>query len=323
MNDIVAIGEILIDFTPEGRTSEGTSIFSMNPRGAPGNVLALLSKLGMKTALIAKVGDDQFGKFLKTEIEKVGIDTRNIIVTKDANTTMAFVHLDDTGNRSFSFCRKPGADTLLEVNEVDLNLIYSTQIFHFGTVSMTHKLSRMATLYALSKAKANGALISFDPNIRAALWDNLEDAKEMIQTGIEYADILKISSEELEFITDTDSLEYGSEIIEKEYGIPLILVTLGPKGCFYRIEMMTGIIPTYDVKTIDTTGAGDAFLGAFLFQFIKREKDIHDLTRLELEKMIDFANAAGSLVTTKKGAIPAMPSLQMIEECIRSTSKLL
>lgn len=322
MYDVVAMGELLIDFAPAGITADGTALFERNPGGAPGNVLAILAKLGKKTALISKVGEDQFGEFLISVIKNLGIETKSILSTKDANTTLAFVHLDSNGDRSFSFYRKPGADMLLNEKEVDIDLIGNTKVFHFGTVSMTCEPSRGATLYAVNAAKENGAMISFDPNLRPPLWDDLTEAKKVIEVGLEYTDILKVSNEELEFITGNKSLEEGSQYISEKYGIHLILVTLGPDGCFYRLGSQTGRLNTYDVKTVDTTGAGDAFLGALLYQIIEKKKALSDLNKSDIEQMIDFANAAGSIATMKKGAIPAMPSVNEIEVCMGTVKKL-
>lgn len=323
MYDIVAVGELLIDFTPAAETKEGTVLFERNPGGAPGNVLAIAAKLGKKTALISKVGEDPFGNFLKEVMNSVNIETKGLVQTKEANTTLAFVHLDKKGDRSFSFYRKPGADMLLEESEVDVELIKNCRIFHFGTVSMTHQPSRNATLFAVRTARDNGAIISFDPNLRPPLWDSMEDAKFMIEEGLKYTHILKVSGEELEFITGTSKLEEGTQLIRSKYGIPVILVTLGPSGCFYRIGHHSGYLSTYDVKTIDTTGAGDAFLGAFLSRVIESGKDLEAFDKDEIEDMIDFANAAGSLTTTRKGAIPAMPGLEEILACQKNNPKLL
>jgi len=316
MFDVVAIGELLIDFTPGGVTAEGTALFERNPGGAPGNVLAILSKMGKKTALISKVGNDQFGSFLISTMKDIGVDTRGIIVTDQANTTLAFVHLDSTGDRSFSFYRKPGADMLLSKDEIDPELINSCKIFHFGTVSMTKGPSRDATLHAVMTAKKCKKLISFDPNLRPPLWDDLNEAKELMKEGLVYTDILKVSNEELEFITRETDLEKGSGYIQDKYGTRLILVTLGAEGCYYRCGDLTGKLATYDVDTIDTTGAGDAFLGAMLYKVLNSDKPIELLDKDELESMVRFSNAAGSLTTTKKGAIPAMPSVREIETCI-------
>lgn len=323
MYDIVAIGELLIDFVPGGETKEGTALFERNPGGAPGNLLAIAAKMGKKTALISKVGEDQFGRFLTGVLKTINVETKGLVHTKDANTTLAFVHLDKNGERSFSFYRKYGADILLDKSEVDVGLVKNCRIFHFGTVSMTHNPSREATLFAVKTAKENRALISFDPNLRPSLWDSLEEAKSMIEEGLQYAQILKVSNEELEFITDKKELEEGSKFIKDKYGIAVILVTLGPLGCFYRIGENSGILPTYDVKTVDTTGAGDAFLGAFLYQIIESGKNFAALKKDEIKKMIDFANSAGSLATIRKGAIPAMPTLKEVIECQKNIPKLI
>lgn len=323
MYDVVAIGELLIDFAPGGITAEGNALFERNPGGAPGNVLAILAKLGRKTALISKVGEDQFGQYLISVISGLGIETKGILTTKEANTTLAFVHLDIKGDRSFSFYRKPGADMLLSEKEVDPGLSANTKIFHFGTVSMTCEPTRGATLYAVKAARKSGALISFDPNLRLPLWEDSVQAKQIITDSLKYADILKVSKEELEFITGNEDLNEGSGFISKKHGICLILVTLGADGCFYRLGNETGILNTYDVKTVDTTGAGDAFLGAFLYQVLEREKPLPELKKCDLEPMIDFANAAGSLATMKKGAIPAMPSIREIIDCMKNVKKLI
>lgn len=323
MYDIVAIGELLIDFAPGGVTAEGAALYERNPGGAPGNVLALAAKLNKKTALISKVGEDQFGWFLTDMLKGINVETKGVVHTKDANTTLAFVHLDKNGDRSFSFYRKPGADMLLDKSDVDVELVKNCRIFHFGTVSMTHNPSREATLFAVKMAKENGALISFDPNLRPPLWDSLVEAKSMIEEGLRYTQILKVSYEELEFITGIKELEEGSKYIKDKYGIAIILVTLGSLGCFYKIGGNSGILPAYDVKTVDTTGAGDAFLGAFLSQIIECGKDVAALKKEEIERMIDFSNAAGSLATIRKGAIPAMPTLKEIIECQKNIPKLI
>lgn len=323
MYDVVALGELLIDFAPGGETAEGTALFERNPGGAPGNVLAILAKLGMKTALISKVGNDQFGKFLISTVKDIGVQTKGIAVTEEANTTLAFVHLDSNGDRSFSFYRKPGADMLLSESDVEPELVRNCKVFHFGTVSMTNEPSRGATLHAARIAKGNGIIVSFDPNLRPPLWKDLGEAKKMIETGLKYADILKVSSEELEFITGLKDLEEGSRYILDNYGIKLILVTLGSEGCFYRLGSKTGRLPTYDVVTVDTTGAGDAFVGAMLYQIIIRGKPLEALSETELKQMVDFSNAAGSLATIRKGAIPAMPSITAVENCMKTGKKLL
>lgn len=314
MIDVVALGELLIDFTPGGTSQNGSLLFERNPGGAPANVLATVAKLGGSTAFIGKVGNDQFGNFLKHVLIDVGISTKGLVFSDDTNTTLAFVHLDDKGDRTFSFYRKPGADMMLSRDDVDVSLIQNARIFHFGSVSMTHEPSRTATLYAAEYAKEKGVTVSYDPNLRPPLWEDLNQARESILQGMQYTDILKISEEELEFLTDTDNLEEGSQFLANEYELPLVFVTLGPDGCFYRYKEKFGHIPGYSVNAIDTTGAGDAFMGSILYQFVKREQKLHEISINQLEDMIKYANGVGALITTKRGAIPAIPNKQEIDD---------
>lgn len=317
MFDVVSLGELLIDFAPAGER-----LFQANAGGAPANVLAALAQLGGSGAFIGMVGNDDFGRMLEREIKKAGIDASGLRFSMEACTTLAFVQLDEHGDRSFTFVRKPGADMLLTENDVDWDLIESARIFHFGSVSMTASPSRETTLAAARFARGKGITVSFDPNLRPLLWDSLDTAKELIDQGIRCCDILKISEEELEFITGTFDLESGSrELLTR--GVKLALVTLGPKGCFYRAACGCGRLPTYDVKVVDTTGAGDAFFGGVLSQLTKLGKGgLDSLTQDEIGRIVDFGNAVGSLATATKGAIPAMPSSQQVEECIRNMPKL-
>lgn len=322
MFDVVALGEVLIDFTPMGLSQAGNELFERNPGGAPANVLAAVKKLGKKSAFIGMVGKDQFGIFLKDILEGSGIDVSGLKFSEDVNTTLAFVHLDSKGDRSFSFYRNPGADMMISEKDLDFELIKNTKVFHFGSISLTHEPARSATLAAVKFAKDNGTIISYDPNLRPPLWKNLEDAKEKIILGLKYADILKISEEELEFITGSKDLEEGSLILS-EMGIKVVLVTLGPKGCFYRYNGGTGRLNTYDTKVIDTTGAGDGFFGGVLYKLSELGlNDIDKLPKAEFEKVIDFGNAVGALATTKKGAIPAMPTIDEVKKCQDSVPKL-
>ena len=315
MLDAVAIGELLIDFTPAGTGVNGAALFARNPGGAPANVLAVNSRLGGKTAFIGKVGDDPFGRFLKTTLEDLTIDTRGLMLTREADTTLAFVHLDATGNRSFSFYRRPGADTLLSREELNADLIRNTRILHFGSLSMTAEPSRGATIEAVRMAKQAGALISFDPNYRPSLWESPAQAVVQMKAGLHQADLVKLSEEELTFLTGKTDLDQGARLLQ-QFGTVLVLVTLGPKGTYYRIGEKSRVLPTYDVRTIDTNGAGDAFTGALHYRLRgKTAADLRGIGIGELEDMLDFANAVGALVTTKSGAIPAIPSLQEVEEC--------
>lgn len=322
MFDVVALGELLIDFTPSGKTNAGNTLYEQNPGGAPANVAAAVSKLGGKSAFIGKVGEDKFGIFLKDILLKNGIDIRGLRVAADkAATTLAFVHIDDRGDRSFSFYRSPGADTMLETEELDYELIKSAKIFHFGSLSLTANPSRSATLEAVKFAKRNGSIISYDPNLRTALWPDLETAKAFIHKGLRYADVLKISEDELVLITGESDYEKGIKILSN-MGIELVVVTLGEKGCFYRFKQSTGQLYAYDIHAVDTTGCGDAFTGAMLHSFSEYEKPLEELELKEMISILDFANAAGALCATKRGAITAMPELKDIQEYFKAAKKV-
>ncbi|MEH7546429.1 MULTISPECIES: carbohydrate kinase family protein [Bacillaceae] len=312
MFDVTALGEVLIDFTPAGKSESGEVQFERNPGGAPANVLAALAKLGKKTAFIGKVGNDQFGHYLHSVLGKNNINTKGLVFSNEINTTLAFVHLDEQGDRSFSFYRNPGADMMLKEQEVNLELLDHTRIFHFGTISMTDEPAASATLMAIKYAKEKGLLISFDPNLRVNLWENLSRAKEMFTIGLGYANVLKISEEELDFISGTKDPDKGTAYIYDQFHTELIFVTMGGEGCFYRLGEKVGKCSGYEVASIDTTGAGDAFLAGILYQLIEKNQSLSDLSLNDVEEMAAFANAVGALATTKKGAISAMPSVEEI-----------
>jgi len=321
MIDVVALGELLIDFTPAGASAAGNALFERNPGGAPANVLAAVTRLGGTGAFIGKVGEDAFGHYLKTVLDGIGVDSRGLRFTKEADTTLAFVHLDAQGDRSFSFYRRPGADTMLRIQEVDTTLIDETRIFHFGSLSLTDEPARRATLATAASAKSKGALVSYDPNWRPPLWESEAAAKSGMLSGLPFADVLKVSEVELEFLTGEKDLEVGSRRLFTG-DVKLVLVTLGPKGCYFRCAKGTGLVPTYDVRVVDTTGAGDAFLGGLLVRLARTGRKFADLSLEEIEEIVDFANAVGSLCTTKRGAIPAMPSLEEVEACRTGVPKL-
>jgi Sugar kinases, ribokinase family len=322
MFDIAAIGETLIDFTPSGFNDMGMMQFARNPGGAPANVLAMASKLGGKTAFIGKVGDDDFGLFLKSSLLGVGIDVSGLSVSKEYNTTLAFVSLTESGDRSFTFYRKTGADIFLSPDDVDETVLRNCSIFHFSSVSLTDEPSRGATLYAVKKARDLGAVISFDPNYRPLLWSNEDAALNEIRNAIPHADIIKVSEEELKLLTETSDLLKGAKIL-CGFGPKLVLITLGSEGAFYYNGRCNGHLPAYNVETIDTTGAGDAFLGAVLHSLKgKKADDLCNLSQDELNRIIAFGNAAGSLATTKKGAIPSMPTKEEIINCIENVPGL-
>jgi fructokinase len=313
MFDVVAIGEVLIDFTPAGISESGDSLFAKKPGGAPANVLAANSLLGGKTAFIGKVGKDSFGYFLKKTLEDIQIDTSGLVMTTEVNTTLAFVHLDETGDRSFSFYRNPGADIMLKSEEVNMEIIKSTKIMHFGSVSVTDEPCRSATINAVKAAKSNGKIISYDPNFREPLWKSKDEAIKQMISVLPLVDIIKVSEEELEMLTEEKDLVRGSEILSR-YGITLVMVTLGSKGAFYKVGKHKGIKQGHVVKTIDTNGAGDAFTGAVHYQVKDKSLDeIRTMSKDEIERMIDFANAVGALTTAKSGAITALPTMHEVE----------
>lgn len=322
MFDVTALGELLIDFTPAGMSPAGNVLFERNPGGAPANVLSAITKLGGTGAFIGKVGNDQFGHFLQQVLADNRIETKGLKFSEDVNTTLAFVHLDDKGDRSFSFYRKPGADTMLDEKDLEYGLIDDARIFHFGSLSMTDEPSKTATIKAVEYAQKKGKIISYDPNWRPPLWRSDKAAKEGMKLGLKYADILKISEVELEFITGEKELDKGSKIFF-DMGIKLIVITLGPKGCYYRCGTGTGHLPTYDTKVVDTTGAGDAFFGGLLYMVGKSGLDISNVSKAEIERAIDFSNAVGSTCASKRGGIPAMPSISEVMECMEKVPKLI
>lgn len=314
MFDVIAIGEILIDFTPAGKSEHGNPLFERNPGGAPANLLAGLAKLGRSTAFIGKVGDDVFGHYLENLLETKGINTDGLRYSEESHTTMVFVELNDQGERSFTFFRRPGADSLLSKEELDISLLQNTKIFHFGSVSMTREPSRTATIEAAKIAKQGGAIISFDPNIRESLWDDKNIMLNEISKGLELADIVKISDEELEFITGTKDITEGSKELYDSYHTKLILVTMGPEGSFYRCNNLTCSVAGNKIQAVDTTGAGDAFLSGVLYQILERDKSIEEYNAFDLKNILTFGNIMGSLVVSKKGAISSMPSMSEIEQ---------
>lgn len=315
--DVTALGELLIDFTENGTSSQGNPILEVNPGGAPCNVLAMLQKLGKQTAFIGKVGNDMFGRQLTEAVTSVGVDTRALKVDDTVHTTLAFVHTYPGGDRDFSFYRNPGADMMLSKEEVDTDLIRDSKIFHFGTLSSTHEGVREATRYAIDVAKEAGAVISFDPNLRPPLWDSLEHAKEEIEYGLGKCDILKISDNEVEFLFGTTDYDEGARLLQEKYQIPLILITMGPNGsrAYYK-DLRVEVAPFLQEHTIETTGAGDTFCASSLNYVL--EHGLENLTAENLTELLTFANAAASLITTKKGALKVMPEKEEVLEFIAS-----
>ena len=313
--DVIALGELLIDFTMNGQSEQGNNMFEACQGGAPCNVLALLNKMGKKTAFIGKVGKDQFGALLRDTITEAGIDASNLMVDENVNTTLAFVHTFPDGDREFSFYRNPGADMMLTADEVNPEVVKDTKVFHFGTLSMTHEGVREATKKAVETAKANGCLVSFDPNLRPPLWSSLDLAKEQMEYGFGKCDILKISDNEIQFVSGKEDYDEGIAYLQETYNIPLILLTMGKDGSRAYYIGMRVERPGFSVKAIETTGAGDTFCGSSLNYLV--DHDFENLTEEQLGEMLTFANAAAALVTTKKGAIKAMPVKEEVLELIQ------
>ena len=314
--DVVALGELLIDFTENGTSPQGNPLFEANPGGAPCNVLAMLRKLGRTCAFVGKVGDDLFGRQLRAVAEEAGINVTHLISDPAAHTTLAFVHTFENGDRDFSFYRDPGADMLLTADEVPEEVISKSRIFHFGTLSMTHPGVREATKKAVACAKAAGAIVSFDPNLRPPLWESLAEAKEQIAWGLGQCDVLKIADNELEFMTGETDFDRGAAILKAQFpNIRVLNVTAGPEGSYSYYEGKQVFVPAFDRGgTIETTGAGDTFCACVL-DFVL-EHGTENLTEAELTAMLQFANTAAYIVTTKKGAIRSMPEKQQVLELL-------
>lgn len=320
MYDVVAIGELLIDFTCRAIDECGYPIMAAHPGGAPANYLAALSKFGAKTAMLGKVGDDFFGRKLLETLSSVGVSTEGMLVSDEYFTTLAFVTLDDNGEREFSFARKPGADTRLRYNEVRTDIIDASRVLHFGTLSMTHDPARTATYQAVEYARSRGKLISFDPNLRKPLWSSLYTAKREMLWGLEQADVVKISDEEVDFLFKLSPQAGAKHIIDK-FGAKLVFVTCGADGCIYETAKYKGFADSlHAIEVSDTTGAGDIFGGAAMFALLQTGKAPEDLTSKELDGIVRFASVAAGLSTTKPGGISSIPDYEEVLTRLRHRS---
>ncbi len=311
--DVVALGELLIDFACIQTDSDGYPTMAAHPGGAPANFLAALAKFGAHAALLGKVGDDAFGKMLVGTLQKAGIETGGLVVDPNFFTTLAFVTFDETGDRSFSFARKPGADTQMAYEELDLSLIDQAKIFHFGTLSLTDEPARSATQRAVAYAKSQGKLITYDPNLRKPLWRDLWEAKEQLLWGLSQADVVKISDEEVDFLFGLGVQEGAKHILEN-YGVKLIFVTCGADGCFFKNACAEGHVPGMkNIKVIDTTGAGDIFGGSAVWKLLQLGIAPEALTEEQLREVVTFACTSAGLSTTRSGGISSVPSLDEIQ----------
>lgn len=310
--DIVALGELLVDFTDAGRSVSGQRLFEQNPGGAPANMLSAAAKLGLSTAFIGKVGADMQGRFLKDTLDAAGIDTRGLIMADDVFTTLAFVALTD-GEREFSFARKPGADTCLRQDEVDNSLLEETTVFHVGSLSLTDQPARDATMAALSYAKTNGALVSYDPNYRASLWPTPDEAAFQMRTVLPFVDVIKLSDEETELLTGIAAPEQAARKLVED-GVRCVAVTLGKMGALICVGGDCLLVDGYDLPATDSTGAGDAFFGGFLYQLLTDGRSLDDLTVDDAARYARFGNATATVCVTRRGGIPAMPTLAEVAE---------
>jgi hypothetical protein len=316
--DITSLGEILIDFTGKKESERQTLSYTQNPGGAPANVVVAAQRLGAQTAFIGKIGEDFLGDFLKETLDKCGVSTEGLISDADYFTTLAFVKLADNGERNFAFARKPGADIGLKAEEVRKDIICQSRILHVGSLSLTYELSRNAEFIALKAAKSNGTIISYDPNYRASLWDSQEEACKWMRSILEYADIVKVSEEEIELLTGYTDVRKAAETIT-EYGAKIVLITLGEKGSFvYLQDQQEAYVSGYSSKVVDTTGAGDSFMGGFLYKICESGKRIEEYSLQEMIECVRFGNAVASLCVEREGAIPAMPVMEEVIKRINS-----
>ncbi len=315
-HDIVALGELLIDFTECGMSNAGNRLFEQNPGGAPANLLTAATKLGCKTALIGKVGKDMHGAFLKETLIGAGISVEYLIEDPDVFTTLAFVALSASGEREFSFARKPGADTCLRPDEISFDLIRNSRIFHFGSLSLTNDPARESTRKAIDFAKQNGVIVSYDPNYRASLWPDQETAKTWMKEHVASVDIMKIADNEVPLVTGETDLKAGAKKLN-DMGVTCVAVTLGPDGAFVSIGGNTKTVGIWDAPVVDTTGAGDAFFGGFLSSFLKSGIPLSELTVDQAAEFARVGNATATLCVGKRGAIPAMPTPDEVEALLK------
>ena len=309
--DVTALGELLIDFTENGDSSQGNPTFEANPGGAPCNVLAMLNRLGKKTAFIGKVGNDMHGKFLKKTLQKEGINTDAIVEDPGYFTTLAFVEIGENGERNFSFARKPGADTQLKKEELDQTLISGCRIFHFGSLSLTDEPAESATIEAVKMAKAAGVLISYDPNYRPSLWKSKECAVKKMKSVVELVDVMKVSDEESTLLTEAKSYEQATDQL-LAMGPKLVAITLGEQGVLMATKSRKEIIKAFQTHAVDTTGAGDSFWGGVLCSILSMNKNVEKMEWEEIKKCAVLGNAVAGLCVQKRGGIPAIPTKEAV-----------
>ena len=311
MYDVVALGELLIDFTTIRADSDGYPTMAAHPGGAPANFLAAIVKFGGKAAMLGKVGTDTFGKLLTNTLREVGIETKGIVASDEFFTTLAFVTLDANGDREFAFARKPGADTQLRFDELELSLLDETRVFHFGTLSLTGEPSRTTTYRAVEYAREHGKLITFDPNLRKPLWRELDEAKQQMLWGLAHADVVKISDEEVEFLFGL-GVQEGAQYILEHFPVKLVFVTCGPDGCWFQNKNASGHVDSLkNIQVVDTTGAGDIFGGSAVWKLLQTGKAPEALDEAALREIVSFACTAAGLSTTNPGGISSVPDMPL------------
>ncbi|MCR5586697.1 MAG: carbohydrate kinase [Lachnospiraceae bacterium] len=322
MSDVTAIGELLIDFIEYGVSDQGNPLFEANPGGAPCNVLAMLSKMGKKTTFIGKVGDDMFGKQLKDALVETNVGTEGLCYDKEIHTTLAYVHKTPDGDRDFSFYRQPGADIRLTKEDINAEIIKDSKLFHFGSLSLTDEPVKTATLHAIEVAKSAGITVSFDPNLREPLWDSLDKAKEEIERGMALCDILKISDNEIKWITGISDYDEAILALAKKYpNIKVLFLTLGKEGSKAYCNGVTAFAPTFPKKVVETTGAGDTFMGMTLNQLLDEGlENIGNLSEETLTRILTLSNVTAGLITTRKGALRVMPDKAEIENYLKENN---
>ena len=313
MFDVTALGEMLIDFTMQGRNEQGQRIFAQNAGGAPANVMAAMAKLGARTAFIGKAGNDMHGRFLKETLDNCGIDSTGFILSDDYFTTLAFVDVKENGEREFSFARNHGADKMLSINDIPFDMISNSHILHIGSISLTAEPCRSATMCAVREAKRANCVISYDPNYRDSLWSGKQEAVSQMRSMLKYADLVKISEEETELMTDESDYEKAAESMLRQ-GVKVAVITLGKLGAYVRTSDGGQIVKGFRNKALDATGAGDAFWGGFLYQFCRCGKLPEEVSVSETASFADFGNAVASVCVESYGAIPAMPTMEQVIE---------
>jgi fructokinase len=317
MISVTALGELLVDFTEKGHSEGGERLFEQNPGGAPANVLVALQRLGMQTAFLGKVGTDMHGEFLRDTLAQEGVNIEGLVSDSQYFTTLAFVALSSSGERNFSFARKPGADTQFRPEELHKDIIEQSRLFHIGSLSLTNEPARSTTLLALETAQKAGCILSYDPNYRAPLWNSPEEATQQMRSVLSYIDLVKLSDSETELLTGcSEPKQAGKALIQQ--GVKIVVVTLGRKGAYVCTKEGGALVPTFDGKVIDTTGAGDSFWGGFLFAFLQSGVQVNEVTQKQAESFTRFGNAAATICVSMRGGIPAMPTKKEVEKLLQA-----